>query len=309
MDGKAELQSETRNAVDSALRALQEFACTPPRDVPIGDVKMRAEFQARNLELVRAGSVQAMKDERSGLVASIRRDLEADPQHYVEPIWAADIEGEGEVDVLDGHHRTYAFKLAKRDSIPAVVLPMTRSVALAVSLLVNEGDRRMPRTAGERTEAAWQTFGLLTDRGAHGRPSGWSSKRIAHVCRVHPNTVTKMRKALARIAGVSLSEFKRHEINEQTGWITWKAAYSHGRTYGEEPREEFTNMQEKAIEHIRQRIGHDLARIREWAQKQERGLFEEAMRRIREEADDHDDGTLDTLNLAAMIDWPTGDEF
>lgn len=307
MEGKAGLQGEARNAVDSALRAMQTFTCTPPQPVPIGDVKMRAEFQARNLELVRAGSVQAVKDERAGLVASIRRDLETDPAHYVEPIWVADVEGE--LDVLDGHHRTYAFRLAKRDSIPARVLPMTRSVALAVSLLVNEGDRRMPRTSGERTEAAWQTFGLLTDRGAHARPSGWSSKRLAHVCRVHPNTVTKMSKALARVTGVSLSEFKRHEINEQTGWITWKAAYSHGRTYGEEPREEFTNMQEKAIERIRQRIGHDLARIREWAQKQERGLFEEAMKRIREEAYEHDDGTFDTLNLAAMIDEPVGNEF
>lgn len=307
MDAKAAPQGETGNVVERALRALQTFARTPPRTIPIRNVKAYAEFQARNLELVRAGSVQAVKDQRADIVTSIRRDLEADPAHYVEPILVADVAGE--LCVLDGHHRTYAFKLAKRDSIPARVLPMTRSVALAVSLLVNEGDRRMSRTSGERTEAAWQTFGLLTDRGAHGKPSGWNSKRLARVCGVHPNTVTKMSRALERIAGVALSEFKRHEINEQTGWITWKAAYSHGRTYGEEPQEEFTNMQEKVIERIRQRIGHDLARIREWTQRQDPKLCEEAMRRIREEADEHDDATLDTLNLVAMIDGSADDEF
>ncbi len=33
------------------------------------------------------------------------------------------------------------------------------------------------------------------------------------------------------------------------------------------------------------------------------------MRRIREEADEHDDATLDTLNLVAMIDGSADDEF
>lgn len=301
------LQGEVVNAVDHAVQALQRFPRTPPQAVPVGDVKARAEFQARNLELVRAGSVQAVKDQRADLVASIRRDLEADPAHFVEPVWVADIDGAWYV--LDGFHRLHAFKLAKRETIPARVLPMNHSEALAVSLLVNEGDRRLPRMPGERTEAAWQTVGLLTDRGAHALPRGWTAKRIARTYRVHVNTLTKMGKALVRIAGVPLDEFKSHEINQQTGWITWKAAYTHGRTFGDESRERFTSVQEKEIERIRQRLGRDLERIRDWGRKQDPRLYEEAVKRIQGETEGQDDEALAMVNLAEMIDRPEGMEF
>jgi len=273
----------------------------------VGDVKARAEFQARNLELVRAGSVQAVKDQRADLVASIRRDLEADPAHFVEPIWVADIDGAW--CVLDGFHRLHAFKLAKRETIPARVLPMSHGEALVVSLLVNEGDRKLPRTARERMEATWQTVGLLTERGTRMLPQGWTAKRIAGQQRVHVNSLTKMGKALVRIAGAPLDEFKPHEINQQTGWITWKAAYTHGRTFGDESREGFTSMQEKEIERIRQRLGRDLERIRDWGRKQDPRLYEEAVKRIQGETEGQDDEALAMVNLAEMIDCPEGTEF
>lgn len=287
-------------AANVGMEELRAFPGTKVQVVPVRSIRERPEFQARDLDLVDARSVRAVANQRADLIASIRRDLEADPEHSVEPIWVASIGNE--LCVVDGFHRLRAFTLAGRQKIPARVRAMSQAAAVVVSLQVNEGDRRLPRARGERSEAGWQFVGAITERGTLS-PPGWTQKRIAEYCNLHVNTVAKMQAAARRCEGISLSEYQPHELNKQTGWITWRAAYSHGRTFADETPQ-FTSSEQRIIEQARRKLGDIIEKWQQWATKQPARCIEVALERIAQESRDANNPDLTTENVLAVLRLP-----
>jgi len=290
-------------AASAGVEEYRAFPSTKVQAVPVRSIKERPQFQARDLGLVDARSVRTVANQRADLIASIRRDLEADPAHSAEPIWVARIGTE--LCVVDGFHRLRAFTLAGRQKIPARVRTMPQAAAVVVSLQVNEGDRRLPRARGERTEAAWQFIGAITERGTRSAP-GWTQKRIAEYCNLHVNTVAKMQAALRRCAGISLSEYKQHELNKQTGWITWHAACTHGRTFADETPQ-FTNAEQQIIEQARRKLGGIIEKWQQWASKQPIRCIDAAFERIAQEHSEANEPDLAADNLLVALRLPEDD--
>jgi hypothetical protein len=115
-----------------------------------------------------------------------------------------------------------------------------------------------------------------------------------------------MQAALRRCAGVSLSEYRQHELNKQTGWITWRAAYSHGRTFADETPQ-FTSMEQRIIEEARRKLGGIIEKWQQWASKQPTRCIDAAIERIAQERSEADEPDLAVDNLLDALRLPEDD--
>jgi len=133
------------------------------------------------------------------------------------PVLVARIEGQ--LFLIDGHHRSDAYRQAKRESIPARIRDSTKQEAIRASLAVNCDFVKLPMHPEQCREAAWQYIAMLTKRGQQELPKGISRRDIGRIFGVSHDTTASMARTISR---VNLADFPSEACHPGTGWPHWK---------------------------------------------------------------------------------------
>lgn len=202
---------------------LEQFRRNPQQLLPTSDVRLADALQPRVARIVPVRDKGRIEQCREQHIATLRLALEASEQTQLDPVWIADI-GHAEpvapgLYLVDGHHRLTAYRQARRDAIPASILPMDWHVAVTVSKLVNCTGRSLALHNEQRRDAAWQYLAILTHRGANELPRGESLRSVAGRFGISKNTVSSM---LAYLPRVVPTEFNSLAIDPGTGWPRWR---------------------------------------------------------------------------------------
>ena len=167
---------------------------------------------------------RAAKDRESNdHVARLRLTLEASGKVELDPILLAEIDGK--LHVVDGHHRTRAYKAAKRSAIPARVAAMTWGEAVIASKLANcENRATLAPHPEERREWAWQHLARVTQGGNNGTHR-ISVRKVAALFGIDKDTVARM---LERMPTVDRTQYGPAACDAGTGFPLWRYVRSHG---------------------------------------------------------------------------------
>jgi len=126
---------------------------------------------------------------------------------------------DGQLFLIDGHHRLDAYRRAKRDSIPARIRDSTGQEAIRASLAVNCDFVKLPMHPEQCREAAWQYIAMLTNQGKCELPQGISRRDIASIFGTTHDTTARMVKQLEH---VNLANYTPEACHPGTGWPHWK---------------------------------------------------------------------------------------
>jgi len=198
-------------------RALQRLKAAEVQRQPLAVLKTDDTFQPREARVV--PFKDQVKGERRSEehIGTMRLALEAAHSIELEPVLVAQVEGV--LYVVDGHHRLKAYSRAQRETIPARVLPMTRTGAVLVSKLVNCSERALEMHPEQKRDAAWQYLAAVTHRGARGLPEGESLRAIAGRFGIGKDTVRTM---LRKLPDVNPRDWQGAALDSGTGWPRWK---------------------------------------------------------------------------------------
>lgn len=196
-------------------RALQRLQAAEVQHLPLRALETDEALQPREARMVpfrEQARAERRSEEHAG---TMRLALEAAHTIELEPVLAAGVGGA--LFVVDGHHRLKAYRLAKRKTIPARVLPMKHRAAVLISKLVNCAERALEMHPEQRRDAAWQYLAAVTHRGAEGLPTGESFRTIAGRFGIGKDTVQRMLRTLPK---VNPWDHEGH-LDPGTGWPRW----------------------------------------------------------------------------------------
>jgi len=198
-------------------RTLQRLQAAEVQQLPLRALKNDEALQPREARMVPFRE-QARAEKRSEEHAgTMRLALEAAHTIELEPVLAADIGGA--LFVVDGHHRMQAYRMARRKTIPARVLPMSRREAVLVSKLVNCAERALEMHKEQRFDAAWQYLAAVTRRGVDAMPASESLRTIGGRFGIGKDSVTTMLRTLPK---VKLTDFNLEALDPGTGFPRWR---------------------------------------------------------------------------------------
>lgn len=199
--------------------------------------------EARMVPFREQTKVERRSEEHAG---TMRLALEAAHTVELEPVLVADVDGV--LYVVDGHHRLGAYRLAKRETIPARVLSMKYLAAVLVSKLVNCAERALEMHKEQRYDAAWQWLAAVTHRGARGLPAGESFRSVAGRFGFGKDTVRTM---FHKLPKVNPKEWNTEALDPGTGFPRWR--------YVREGGAGWQNMKEKMT--VEQLTEHEAERL------------------------------------------------
>jgi hypothetical protein len=211
--------------MDNLERELQAWRETAPVDAAPGSIGKAVGFQPRDLASVPPGKRVAVELELDRHVARMRATLEGNPLVQLDPLLVATIDGRRFV--VDGHHRLKAYRLAKRFTVPIRERTMTAQHAALLSRLVNLDGVKLPMTADQCREAAWQYLAHVTGRGRFTLQACGLSKRTvaAKFGNIGRETVANMvRRMEATKAAVDGNEFPAPALDPASRWPLWRYA-------------------------------------------------------------------------------------
>jgi hypothetical protein len=196
--------------------------------VTIGSIKTDEGFQPRNPRLTFARHAANEKRESERQIHRLRDKLTADASYQLDPLLVAMIDGKRYV--VDGHHRLHAYRRAMRRLVPVRERPMTRQHAALLAQLVNLDGTKLPMTAGQNGEAAWQYIASVTDRGRLKLAEvGTSAHKVASMFGIGSSSVDRMVRGLANTREqVEANQYSHQACNPATGWPLWKYARGYG---------------------------------------------------------------------------------
>ena len=151
---------------------------------------------------------------------SICQDLDA--------ILVAEINGD--LFVIDGHHRLKAYKLAKRSEIPAKVYKTDWDTAVMVSKLVNLDRRALRMHKDQSMEACWQYLAAVTHQGKVSHSDTTSCRKTGRLFGVSHDTVHRM---LTALPCVNLQDFGVESLDPGTVWPLWRYAKGTYEPFGD----------------------------------------------------------------------------
>jgi len=197
-------------------QALERLKAAEVRRLPVSSLKTDEAMQPRHGRLVPFREQMRTERRSEGHIGSMRLALEAAQTVQLEPVLVAEIDGG--LLVVDGHHRLKAYQLAKRETIPARMLPMVRRMAVLVSKLVNNDARALEMHDEQKRDAAWQYLAEVTHRGTQKLPAGESIRTVAGRFGIAKDTVQRMLRMLPRV------NQKKYEgqLDPGTGWPRWR---------------------------------------------------------------------------------------
>ena len=171
-------------------------------------------------------------------------------QGTVDPVDVWEDPSNGELVVIDGHHRYAAFHRVATSSnikIPVVLWEGTEDAARLHALRENT-KARLQMTPSERANAAWRLVCRKTDEG---KPV-YSKAEIVNVTGVADRTVANMRRTLKRL------ESEDEPIPE-----TWKGALAqlNGIELGELTDEDREEIIEQRAQRLDEKVGKDIAQM------------------------------------------------
>lgn len=201
--------------VDAALQRLQ---AAEVQHLPLATLKTDDTFQPREARMVPLKDHAKVERRSAEHIGTMRLALEAAHSIELEPVLVAKVDGVPFV--VDGHHRLKAYSRAQRETIPARMLPMTRTGAVLVSKLVNCSERALEMHPEQRRDAAWQYVAAVTHRGARGLPEGESLRAIAGRFGIGVATAHRM---LCKVPDVTPRDWEGDALDSGTGWPRWKS--------------------------------------------------------------------------------------
>lgn len=214
------------------VTVIEQFRRASSQMIQIEAIRTNEVLQPRVARLVPIRDKARTVEHSEQHVTGFRLFLEAAEQKQLDPVWIAAIDDGESVDagfyLVDGHHRLSAYKQARRQEIPAQVLPLTWRTAVMVSKLVNCMGRSLPMHSAQCRDAAWQYLAVITQRGASGLPRGESIRTVASRFGVSKTTISKM---LTRLPEVDPSEFNALAIDHGTGWPRWRHVVEQGQPW------------------------------------------------------------------------------
>lgn len=259
-------------------QALRRLQSADEQTVPIDHLKIDEALQPRAERLIPYRHKGRTSERSDDAIGGMRLTLEANKRTELEPLLVADIEGE--LTIVDGHHRAQAYRLAKRNTIPVRVYPLSRNEAVMASKVANcIVPRALEMHEEQRRECAWQTIADITLRGRRKLAEvGESVRSIAATFGIGHDTVHRM---LKRMPELDLSEYSAEACDSGTGFPCWKYVRG-GGAYWNDFRERMTmdQLTQHEAEKLAARIAGWLEGVR--AEVRERAI--EMINRERKEA-------------------------
>lgn len=227
---------------DGALMKLLE---QQPQPVALHNVHADKRLQARAERLVPSRHRAAKERESEDHIARLRLVLEASAKVELDPILLAGIEGK--LTIVDGHHRTDAYRSAKRQTIPARIADMTLAEAVMASKLANcENRTTLAPHPEERREWCWQYLWRQT-KGGTLKPKGLSSRKVAGLFGVDKDTVARM---VRYIESTDPTQFGEAACDPGTCVPLWRYVRAHGAPWTPDVSPEDADRAAKRVKQI-----------------------------------------------------------
>jgi ParB-like chromosome segregation protein Spo0J len=200
--------------VESTLNQWREL---PVAYVPIGEIGTDEGLQSRVLSLANYADRRRLTTASEDHIQRMRMDLSANPTKDMEPLLVGSIDGN--LYVIDGHHRLQAYRLARRSVVPVRTRTTSMLEAAVVSKLANCDGAKLPMHKQQAYDAAWQYLAHVTGRGRLPRPAQLSYRAIAGKFGISHATAKRM---FEKLPQVKLEDFTEEACDPITGWPRWQ---------------------------------------------------------------------------------------
>lgn len=194
---------------------LEAWRTLPTTPIKRSTIKTDPALQPRSLQAVAFKQRDKARNESEAHIAALADRLRACQD--LDPILVAEIDGR--LYVVDGHHRTAAYKDARKGVIPARILKTDWPAAVAISKIVNLDHRALRMHRDQAREACWQYLAIVTRRGRIPHGDTTSCRKAAAMFNVSPDTAHRMIRALP---GVNLRGYRREALDPGTEWPLWR---------------------------------------------------------------------------------------
>lgn len=276
---------------------LEALKVAEVRHLPLASLQTDPALQPRETRLIPFRDQGRAESRSHEHIGTMRLALEGSQVIELEPVLVADIDGE--LLVIDGHHRLKAYSLALRETIPARVCPMKHREAVLASKLVNISARALEMHREQRADAAWQYLAEVTRMGAGGLPKGASLRTVAGLFGIGKDTVATM---LRRLPKVNAKDYAEASFDPGTQFPRWR--------YVREAGAGWQDMESKmSPEQLTQHEAEKLAkRLGALIDKASPAAVRRALEMMANEAK-LAAGNADTLAFLAEIAEPSSDDF
>jgi hypothetical protein len=242
-------------------QTLQRLQVAEVRHVPLTSLKTDEALQPRDHRMVpfrEKDRVQNRSEEHIGgflLVLNTSNDI------HLAPLLVADIDGQ--LLVVDGHHRLRAYQRAQRQTVPVRITPMDHQRAVLISKLVNCSGRALEMHPEQKRDAAWQYLATVTHRGSTGLPKGESTRTVAGRFVVGVATVHRM---LRKLRDVNPKDWSPAALDPGTNFPRWRYVRDAG-TGWQDMRENMTS--EQHTQHEAEKLARKIGALMDKASSQE----------------------------------------
>ena len=216
--------------LESLESEIAQWRASPSVEVSISSIKTAEGLQPRNPRATRANEAARAEAEAGKHVDRLKEKLADDPLFHLEPILGAVVD-DGSLYVVDGHHRVKAYRRAGRCTVPVRKMVTTLERAALLSRLVNLDGVKLPMTAGQCAEAAWQYLATVTGRGRLPlKDVGLSTRKVASKFGVssHQTVATMWKRMEATREAADAGHFHHSWCDPVTGWPNWRYARGQG---------------------------------------------------------------------------------
>jgi hypothetical protein len=143
--------------------AFDAFKTAKPEMVALVTVQCDRALQPRDVSLLTKSERPQERNGRKKQIVGMVQRLSNSPRMMFDPLYLARIDGA--LYVVDGHTRLDAYRKAGRTHARAVIVPMSREVAVMVSKIVNTTPRARELQTRMTNEAWWAVLWQLSDNG------------------------------------------------------------------------------------------------------------------------------------------------
>lgn len=198
-------------------QTLQRLQTAQVRNMALTDLKTDNVLQPRESRVVPYKEKDRVENRSKEHIGGLLLALNASSGIQLEPLLVAEIDGQ--LLLVDGHHRLKAYQLAKRENIPVRVLPMDHQRAVLVSKLVNCFGRALEMHPEQKREAAWQYLAAITQRGSMALPKGESTRIVAGRFGIGVATIHRM---LHKLPMVNPKDWHSDALDLGTNFPRWR---------------------------------------------------------------------------------------